>query len=121
MPTIFDTPPQAVQTNLDGLVAALDTEIPAKANDNLLIATWNIRSFASSTRKWFARSNDSPERDLQGLRAIIEILSRFDVMAIQEVKGDLRALRDTIRFLGDTWGFFMTDINIGDAGILPTI
>lgn len=30
--------------------------------------------------------------------------------------GDLRALRDTIRFLGDDWGFLMTDVNVGNAG-----
>lgn len=116
MPTIFDAPPQHVRDDLDGLAAALDARIPAKSDDNLLVATWNIRSFASLTRKWFAGSDDSPKRDLQGLRAIIEILSRFDVIAIQEVKGDLRALRDTIHFLGNTWGFLMTDVNIGDAG-----
>lgn len=116
MPTIFDAPPQHVQNDLNGLAAALDARIPAKSDGNLLVATWNIRSFASLTRKWFAGPNDSPKRDLQGLRAIIEILSRFDVIAIQEVKGDLRALRDTIHFLGNTWGFLMTDVNIGNAG-----
>lgn len=116
MPTILDNPPQTVQQDLDALAAALDATLPAKSDDNLLVATWNIRSFSSLTRKWLARPNDSPKRDLRALRAIIEILSRFDVVAIQEVKGDLRALRDTMRFLGDTWGFLMTDVNIGDAG-----
>ena len=41
----------------------------------------------------------------------------FDVIAIQEVKGDLRALRDTMHFLGNDWAFLMTDVNIGDAEI----
>jgi endonuclease/exonuclease/phosphatase family metal-dependent hydrolase len=50
------------------------------------------------------------------LRAIIEILSRFDVIAIQEVKGDLRALRDTLHFLGEGWAFLMTDVNAGGEG-----
>jgi len=116
MPTILDTPPANVHADLAALSHQLDAEIPAKANDNLLIATWNIRSFASLTRKWTAVSGDSPTRDLRGLRAIIEILSRFDVIAIQELKGDLRALRDTIRFLGDDWGFLMTDITFGSTG-----
>jgi endonuclease/exonuclease/phosphatase family metal-dependent hydrolase len=116
MPTITDPPPANVQTDLDALSAQLDQDIPAKADDNLLIATWNLRSFASLTRKWTARSSDSPKRDLRGLRAIIEILSRFDVIAIQEVKGDLRALRDTMRFLGEDWGFLMSDITLGEAG-----
>lgn len=116
MPAITDNPPQNAQNDLDSLSAALDAEIPVKVNDNLLVATWNIRSFASLTRKWTASASDSPKRDLRGLRAIIEILSRFDVIAIQELKGDLRALRDTMRFLGDDWGFLMTDVTLGDEG-----
>ena len=82
----------------------------------MLIATWNIRAFSSLTRKWTAGSSDSPKRDLRGLRAIIDILSRFDVIAIQEVKGNLRALRDTINFLGRDWGFLMSDVTAGAAG-----
>ena len=116
MPTIVDTPPVAVQRDLTDLAEALTQQIPAKEEGNLLLATWNIRSFASLTRKWTAASSDSPKRDLRGLRAIIEILSRFDVIAIQEVKGDLRALRDTVHFLGESWGFLMTDVTLGEAG-----
>ena len=116
MPSITDNPPQNVQNDLNSLSAALDAQIPNKSNDNLLIASWNIRSFASLTRKWTASASDSPKRDFRGLRAIIEILSRFDVIAIQELKGDLRALRDTLRFLGDDWGFLMTDVTLGDEG-----
>ena len=116
MPTILDTPPQAVQNELDSISTALDLAVPAKAADNLLIASWNIRAFSSLTRKWTAVGNDSPKRDLRGLRAIIEVLSRFDVIAIQELGGNLRALRDALRFLGDDWGFLMTDVTLGAAG-----
>lgn len=116
MPSITDTPPQAIQDDLDALGRALDDSIPGRTDDNLLIATWNLRLFASLTRKWTAGANDSPKRDLRGLRAIIAILSRFDVVALQEVQGNLRALRDTMRFLGPGWGFLMTDVNIGDVG-----
>jgi endonuclease/exonuclease/phosphatase family metal-dependent hydrolase len=116
MPTILDSPPPNVQDDLDALVGALNDRIPQKTDSNLLVATWNIRAFGSLTRKWMAGSNDSPKRDLRGLRAVIEILSRFDVVAIQEVKGNLRALRDTMRFLGTDWGFLMTDVNAGSGG-----
>lgn len=116
MPTILDPPPPNVQSDLDALSAALSATIPKQKDDNLLTATWNIRAFASLTREWTAGTKDSPKRDLRGLRTIIEILNRFDVIAIQEVKGDLRALRDTIRFLGDGWAFLMTDVNTSAEG-----
>jgi len=117
MPELTDQPPLSIQNELEALNRSLDQVIPNKLIDqNLLIATWNIRSFASLTRKWTASENDSPKRDLRGLRAICDIVSRFDVVAIQEVKGDLRALRDTMKYLGESWSFVMTDITLGDAG-----
>lgn len=115
-PTILDPPPPNVQADLDSLSAALGNHVPAKSDNNLLVATWNIRAYSSLTRKWTASSSDSPKRDLRGLRAIIEVLARFDVIAIQEVKGNLRALRDTLRFLGDDWSFLMTDVNTSGEG-----
>jgi hypothetical protein len=57
MPTLHDLPPAAVQADIDALKAALDAAIPAKASDNLLIATWNIRAFASLTRKRIGETN----------------------------------------------------------------
>ncbi|MBN1559014.1 endonuclease/exonuclease/phosphatase family protein [candidate division KSB1 bacterium] len=116
MPTIFDPPPQNIRLEIERLNTALDSTIPRKTDHNLLIASWNLRAFASLTRQWTAAATDSPKRDLRGLLAIIHILSRFDVIAIQEVKGDLRALRDTIHYLGDRWAFLMTDVNRGAAG-----
>ncbi len=116
MPTIHDPPPAAIQTELNALAQALNTDIPAKTDTNLLIATWNLRRFGSLTREWTAGATDTPKRDLRGLRAICEIVSRFDVIAIQEVTGDLRALRDMMSFLGPNWAFLMTDITLGAAG-----
>ena len=65
---------------------------------------------------WTAASYDEPKRDLRALRAIADIISRFDVVAIQEVTGDLRALRDMMKFLGDRWAFLMTDVTEGREG-----
>lgn len=116
MSTIHDPPPVAIQTELNNLAQALNTAIPYKTDNNLLIATWNIRRFGSLTREWTAKATDTPKRDLRGLRAICEIVSRFDVVAIQEVTGDLRALRDMMSFMGPNWSFLMTDITLGAAG-----
>jgi len=117
MPLITDTLPSIVAQDVAALRAHLDQTVPAKrSRENLLIATWNLRAFASLTREWSAGPNRSPKRDLRGLLAIGEIVHRFDVVAIQEVKGDLRALRDLMRWLGDDWAFVMTDITLGTAG-----
>ena len=117
MAKITDQPPANIRAELNALRASLSDAIPSKQQgQNLLIATWNIRDFCSLTRKWTASSSDSPKRDLRGLRAICEIVSRFDVVAIQEVGGDLRALRDMMRFLGESWSFLMTDITLGSVG-----
>lgn len=110
-------PPNSVVTDFRNLRQNLDTQIPLKRdNENLIIETWNIRSFGSLTRKWISGTGDSPKRDVAALQTITEIISRFDVIAIQEVVGDLRALRDTISLLGNDWGFLMTDITLGDEG-----
>jgi hypothetical protein len=117
MPSIRDQPPSAIQGDLDALQKYLSDTIPSKRLDeNLLMATWNIRAFASLTRKWTAGESDSPKRDLRGLLAIGEIVRRFDVVALQEVKGNLRALRDLMKWLGRNWAYLMTDINLGAAG-----
>lgn len=120
MPEITDVPPQQVIGELQGLRAALDEKIPARSLDtNLLIATWNIRAFGGLTMNWNAGPNDSPKRDLRALRAIAEIVSRFDVVAIQEVRDNLRALRHMLKALNAQephWGMILTDVTRGKAG-----
>lgn len=117
MITITDIPPTEVQDNLNLLKADLDSKIPSKRLDkNLLIATWNIRAFGNLTRKWDSDDEDSPKRDLHSVLCIAEIISRFDVIAIQEVKDNIRALRDTLKVLGKNWSFILTDVNKGKVG-----
>ncbi len=117
MATIFDVPPKQVMDNLDLLRQDLDLKIPAKKLDsNLLIASWNIRSFGDLTRKWKSEKGDRPKRDLHSILCIAEIIRRFDVVAIQEVKANIRALRDTLKVLGKHWSMILTDVTKGDAG-----
>ena len=100
MSTIYDPLPLEVQENLAKLKADLDEKIPSKELDrNLLIASWNIRAFGNLTREWMSKESDSPRRDLHSIFCIAEILRRFDVIAVQEVKSNLRALRDTLKLL----------------------
>ena len=115
--TIYDPLPLEVVENLAELREDLDQKVPFKELDrNLLIATWNIRGFGNFTRKWMSAEKDSPRRDLHSIFCIAEILSRFDVIAVQEVKGNLRALRDTLKLLGDNWSMILTDTNKSDSG-----
>ncbi len=115
--TIYDPLPIEVAENLAELREDLDQKVPFKELDrNLLIATWNIRGFGNFTRKWMSEEKDSPRRDLHSVFCIAEILSRFDVIAVQEVKGNLRALRDTLKLLGENWSMVLTDTNKSDSG-----
>lgn len=116
MPSITDTPPANVQAEMDALKAQLDQHIPAQTQDNTLIATWNIRAFGNLTRKWAASDTDSPKRDLHSALGIARILERFDVIAVQEVKANLRALRDVLKVLGPDWSFSLTDVTYGAPG-----
>ena len=70
-----------------GVRSAFDAAVPAKAATHLLLGTWNIRAFGDLTPKWRTEPGDSPKRNLADLMAIAEIVSRFDVCAIQETRG----------------------------------
>lgn len=116
MAKITDRLPNEVNIKYQNLVVDLTAKIPAKRLDqNLLIATWNIRGFGDLTRTW-ENTEETPKRNLADVRYISEILSRFDVIAVQEVKANIRALRDTLKLLGNDWGLVLTDVTKGDAG-----
>ena len=50
------------------------------------------RAFGGLTEKWRSEG-DEPIRDLFDLRCVAEVVSRFDVVAIQEVRGNLTRCR----------------------------
>ncbi|MCL2172706.1 MAG: endonuclease/exonuclease/phosphatase family protein [Candidatus Bathyarchaeota archaeon] len=82
----------------------LDRQIPAKtATDTLLLATWNIREFGDN------RNNES-------LHYIAEIVSRFDLIAIQEVASNIDGLCKLVTLLGPNWDYIVTDSTEGTAG-----
>lgn len=117
MASLFDHAPQSVKDNLHLLSVDLDEKIPAKSLDkNLLIATWNIRAFGGLTEEYISGSKDSPKRDLHSVMCIAEIIRRFDVIAVQEVKSNVLALRETMKELGNNWSLILTDVTKGDAG-----
>lgn len=93
---------------LKRLRAALATEIPTRtAMDTLLLATWNIRELDSGK---YGYRGDEP------YYYIAEILSRFDLIAIQEVRDGLYPLQRLQRMLGSDWSFLVTDVTLGASG-----
>jgi endonuclease/exonuclease/phosphatase family metal-dependent hydrolase len=53
---------------------------------------------------------------LRALACIVEIVRKFDVLAVQEVKRDTSGLRQLARWLGPDWGLILTDVHPGDEG-----
>ncbi len=90
--------------------------LPPKLVDrNLLIGTWNIRAFGR-VYPAFTENPESPKRNLRALAIIAEIISRLDVVAIQEVRRDVSGLRMLLDMLGPAWGVIVSDVNEGQAG-----
>ena len=93
---------------LKRLRAALAQSIPPKRQtDCLLLATWNIRELDSG--KYGHRTEEQ-------YYYIAEILSRFDLVAIQEVRDGLYPLQRLQRLLGSWWDFIVTDVTLGRSG-----
>jgi len=115
--TVLSQPPKEIRAELAVLAKRLDTDVPRKRErKNVLVGTWNIRAFGDLNEAWRAPHGAKPPRDLESLRCIAEIVSRFDVMAIQEVKGNIKALRHLLKALGPSWSFILTDVVKSTAG-----
>jgi len=108
--------PADVATELTQLGAAVDAVVPQKTERNLVIGSWNLRGFADVSPTWAATATDKPQRDWRAVASIAEIISRFDVAAIQEVRRDVRALRFLLDRLGAHWQVLTSDVSEGDAG-----
>jgi len=92
--------------NLLSLRKALDLEIAQKVTDqNVIIATWNLKEFGHLTKRL-------PETYFY----IAEIISRFDLVAVQEIKSSLDDFEILMRLLGAHWAYLIADITEGTAG-----
>lgn len=115
-PRVTDPLPKRFAPDLARLNDALDAVPRKRRGRNILVATWNLREFGKLTEKWRSRAGDKPLRDLFSLRCIHAVVSRFDVVALQEVQQNIQALRRLLELLGPSWGFVMTDENHGTEG-----
>ena len=99
-----------VINNILELRKGMRAKIPEKNLDkNLLIATWNIRDFDSNKFGHGPRLKES-------FYYIAEIISAFDLVAVQEVNKDLRAFNRLMYLLGPDWDFITTDVTEGKGG-----
>ena len=81
----------------------MDVQIPSKTTEEtLLLATWNIREFGDNRR-------------IESFYYIAEIISRFDLIAIQEVSSNLKGLEKVVSILGH-WDYIVIDSTDGSAG-----
>jgi exonuclease III len=91
--------------------------VPCKiADSNLLVGTWNIRALGRVYAEW-GENPGSPKRNLRAMAYIAEVIRRFDIIAIQEVKRDTSGIRLLLEeFLGPEWGLVLSDVTAGDEG-----
>jgi len=92
------------------LRTALAMHFP-KENDRtatVRIGTWNIREFGNT--KYGGRDTYEP------LYYMAEVISNFDIVALQEVRDDMREFHQLLRILGPDWDYLATDVTDGGAG-----
>lgn len=80
-----------------------------KRDSNLLLATWNIRDFDSNKFGWGRRLPET-------YYYLAEMLSCFDLVAVQEVNRDLKGLDRLMEILGREWDYIATDTTVGTSG-----
>src|SRR5262245_22104679 len=99
---VFPKPKPPLTYDVDAEIAHLRAHkatrgIPTKAATRLLVATWNIANFGAQ------------ERRPQDLRLIAEILSWFDVVAIQECRENYGDLANVAHTLGPPYRLLLSD------------
>ncbi len=104
-PKLTNQDRKRIISNLMNLRKGLKDKIPEKSmDDSLLLATWNIKEFGHLLDRF-------PESYFY----IAEITNRFDLIAIQEIKGTLKGLSIIMRLLGKHWGYIITEGTAGNS------
>ena len=71
--------------------------VPVSTDDRLLVATWNIANLGAQ---------DRPPR---ALPVIAHLLSRFDLIALQEINDNYRTFEKIVRQMDGTYDFMISD------------
>jgi exonuclease III len=113
MPTyqMIDGTTRDGKRTIDGclrLREALKGAIPTRTlGRSLLLASWNIRQFGGGGQA---------ERDHEAMFYLAQVIDKFDMVAIQEVKSDLRQLDELVTTLGGWWRYVVSDVCTGESG-----
>ena len=95
---------------LGALREKLSTEIDVHRNPgSFLLATWNIRELGRMKPKHGPRIDEA-------FHYMAEIISRFHLVALQEVNRDLTDFRRLLMLLGPDWDGILTDVTEGTSG-----
>jgi endonuclease/exonuclease/phosphatase family metal-dependent hydrolase len=98
----------ALRTGMQHHSEIPEQRVPDKnATDTLLLATWNLKEFDGGA---------IDKRTEESYWYIAEIVSHFDLTAIQEVGANLGGLEKLKNRLGGTWSYVVSDVTAGKAG-----
>jgi hypothetical protein len=101
---------KAVVEGINRLKSALETRIPArKTGKNLLLGTWNLRNFDDNRFK-------SGPRLPESFFYLAEVISAFDIIAIQEICNDIAPLQNLMEMIGGDYKFIITDLTEDPSG-----
>lgn len=84
------------------------SKVPAKSASKLLVATWNVRELG--------RTYGGSTRSDEAIAYLAEVISAFDVVALQEVRNQLGDFKRLLKMLGPDYASFVTDITVGRPG-----
>lgn len=85
------------------LRSGLATDVTSRSKqESFHLATWNIRDFGGN------HFNPSP-RTPESLVYIAEVISAFDLVAVQEVNRNMADFHATMHLLGSHWDYVVTD------------
>lgn len=76
-----------------------------KTDRNLILSSWNLKEFGHLKKRL-------PESYFY----IAEIISNFDLVAIQEIKSGLKDLEILMKLLGKDWQYLINDVTEGKDG-----
>lgn len=92
--------------NLLHLKEGLAEKVPdKKVGKNLLLASWNIKNFGTIK-----------DRTAESLYYIAEIISAFDIVAVQEINSNITHFKKVLRLLGSNWKHTLSDVTEGTWG-----